>query len=224
MRLLVVDDDEHLRASLREHFEAEAFAVDVAKDGEEGSYTARTNSYNLIILDCNLPKKSGREVCAEIRSAGGSVPILAISVESKIEHKLGLFNAGADDYLIKPFSSLELLARVRALLRRPAVYEQNRFSVADLILDRDRHIVMRGNKMLYLTVKEFGILELLVRNKDRVTSRTALMEEVWEKDLDPFSNTIETHIVNLRRKIDAGRKPLIHTVPGRGYKLSKSPL
>lgn len=219
MRLLIVEDDQSIREFLRTHLEAESFAVDVAEDGERGSYLARTNEYDLIILDLNLPVKDGLQVCSEIRASGKSMPILILSVRSQIPEKVALLEAGADDFLTKPFSFRELLARIRAMLRRPARIVSETISIGDLVIDATNHTVIRAGKEIYLTRKEFALLEYMARNRGRLLSRGMIMEHVWDKNADAFSNTIETHILNLRKKIDSeGDQKLIHTIPGRGYK------
>jgi DNA-binding response OmpR family regulator len=221
MNLLIVEDDKSTVDLLRNSFEDEGFTVDVAMDGAAGSYKARINSYDLIILDINLPEKDGRQVCTEIRQNGKVMPILILSVKSEIESKASLLDMGADDYVIKPYSFIELLARVKALLRRPKHIEYSIFKIEGLVLDVDCHTVKRDGKLIKLTPKEFMLLEYLMRNRGRVLTRTHILEHVWGDDADPFSNTIETHILNLRRKIDQNKKKkLIHTIPSMGYKIS----
>ncbi len=221
MRTLVVEDEKSIIDFLKPGLEAELFAVDVAMDGEKGSFFARTNDYDLIILDNILPKKTGLEVCKEIRSAGKTVPIIILSVRSEEITKIELLNAGADDYLVKPFSFEELVARMRALLRRPKQIENKTLCVDNLVLDINKHVVKRNKKEIQLTRKEFMLFEYLLRHKGAVVSRGMIMDHVWDMSVDPFSNTIEAHIVSLRRKIDLlNRIKLIHTVPGRGYKLA----
>lgn len=220
MRILVIEDDRELRGSLKAHFQAECFAVDTAADGEEGSYLARTHEYDAIILDNILPKKTGFEVCREIRQSGKHTPIIMLSVKSTIDDRVELLNAGADDYVCKPFSYNELKSRVHALLRRPRTLMPPLLKVDDLILDTLEQRVRRGKKEIYLTRKEFALAEYLLRNRGTVVSRGMLMEHVWNSEIDPFSNTIEAHILNLRKKIDKeSKRKLIHTVPGRGYKM-----
>lgn len=219
MRILVIDDEKEVRATLTRRLRAECFAVDVAADGAEGSYMARTNPYDLIILDNLLPKKTGSFVCEDIRNTGCSVPILVLSVLGDTKQKIDLLNAGADDYLIKPFSFDELLARIHALMRRPAVVEHEILTLADLAIDTRQQSVKRGNHHIYLTRKEFMLLEYLLRNRGNVVSRSMIMEHVWDMASDPFSNTIESHVLSLRKKIGDREKSLVVTVPGRGYKV-----
>jgi len=223
MRALVVDDEKGLRDTLAENLRAECFAVDTAGDGTEGSYLARTNDYDIIILDNMLPEKTGAAVCQEIRRTGRNVPILVLSVLSDTWRKVDLLNAGADDYMIKPYSFDELMARIRALMRRPAQLEGDVLTLDTLVLDTKQQSVKRGGEGIYLTRKEYMLLEYLMRNRGCVLSRGMIMEHVWDMLSDPFSNTIESHIVSLRRKVDKSEHlKLIYTVPGRGYKIDTS--
>jgi two-component system copper resistance phosphate regulon response regulator CusR len=220
MRILIVEDDEHIREMLKLGFEEESFAVDLAENGEKGSYIARTNEYDIIILDLLLPIKSGLDICRDIRTNSITTPIIMLSATFEIQEKIRLLNSGADDYVTKPFSFHELLARVRALLRRPKPIAPDTIRVDDLSLDSIRQKVSRGSKSIYLTRKEFSLLEYLMRHEGVVVSRGMIMEHVWNRDSDPFSNTIEAHILNVRKKVDmAKHRKLIHTIPGRGYKI-----
>jgi DNA-binding response OmpR family regulator len=220
MRILVVEDEPKIARFLKESLEAEYFAVDVASDGEKGSALGRTNEYDLILLDNLLPKKEGLQVCKEIRNAGKTMPILVVSVKSDTTQKIQLLNAGADDYLAKPFALEELLARVRALLRRPATIEKEVFEVEDLTLESSSCRVTKDGKPVSLTRKEFMLLEYLMKNEGIVLSRGMILEHVWDMNIDIFSNTIESHILSLRKKLgDTSKNRLIRTVPGRGYKI-----
>lgn len=221
MRILVVDDDKSIREFLKKSLEAECFAVDTAGDGAEGSYLGRVNDYDLILLDNTMPRKTGIEVCKEIRANGKKSPIIVLSVESEVDDKVSLLNAGADDYLTKPFSYKELASRMRALLRRPNVLVAEHLKVGDLILDTANQRAKRGTKDIYLTRKEYALIEHLMRNAEKIVSRGSLLDHVWGEEVDPFTNTIEAHILNVRKKIDGNpKKKLIHTIPGRGYKIS----
>jgi DNA-binding response OmpR family regulator len=220
MRALIVDDEPTVRDLLADNLRSQCFAVDTAGDGTEGSYLARTNAYDIIILDNMLPEKSGVTVCQEIRRVGHHVPIIILSVLSDTWRKIDLLNSGADDYMIKPYSFEELMARVRALMRRPRDIEGDILAIDDLTLDTRKQVVRRGAKGIYLTRKEFMLLEYLLRNPGSVLSRGMIMEHVWDMTNDPFSNTIESHILSLRKKVDyIPERKLIHTVPGRGYKI-----
>lgn len=220
MRILLIEDEKKISAFLKSKLREKCFTVDVAADGERGSFLARTNDYDLVLLDNVLPKKNGPAVCREIRARGKHVPILVLSVKTEVDAKVELLNAGADDYLAKPFSFEELLARINALLRRPSQIEEQVLTVDDLSVDGATYTVRRAGEEIYLTRKEFALLWYLMRHKGIVLSRGMLLEHVWDMDTDPFSNTIEAHIASLRRKLDAGHDhKLIKTVPGRGYKI-----
>lgn len=220
MRILLVEDEQVLSGFLKKTLEAECFAIDVVADGEQGSYLARTNSYDLLILDNMLPKKTGLEICREVRAAGIATPILALSVRSETHTKIEMLDAGADDYLIKPFSLQELVARIRALLRRPQKILDDTLVLDTLVLDTNRREAYHDGERIPLTRKEYSMLELLMRNKGTVLSRGMIIEHVWDMTADPFSNTIESHVLSLRKKIDAGRaRKLIHTVQGIGYRM-----
>lgn len=220
MRILIIDDQKEIVDFLKKGLESVCFAVDAAMDGEQGSYLAMTNDYDLIVLDNNLPKKNGKEIAREIRDEGKNTPIIMLSVHSDISTKVDLLNLGVDDYVTKPFSFDELLARIKALLRRPPKIEDEILQVGSLTLDTKRHAVRRDDKEIYLTKKEFMLLEYLMRNNGVVLSRSMILEHVWDMNADPFSNTIESHILSLRKKIDTGcKKKFILTVPGIGYKM-----
>ncbi len=218
MKILIIEDDFDVCDFLKTSFEAESSYVDTAINGIDGSYMARTTDYDVIILDHSLPGKNGVVVCEEIRAVGKAVPIIFLTVIGELHHKVDALERGADDYLTKPFSFEELRARVRALTRRPHKIEGIILRVGDLVLDAEKQTVTRGGIGIYLTRKEFNLLEYLMRNHGVVLSRGVIMEHVWNAEGDPFSNTIESHILNLRKKINIGRrKEMIHNVPGRGY-------
>lgn len=222
MRILIIEDEEEIRLALESHLKAASYAVDSTDCGERGSYLARANDYDLIVLDYMLPKRDGYRVCRDIREAQKKTPILMLSVKNMIDDKVDLLNAGADDYLTKPFSFDEFSARVKALLRRPREIRNATIIAADITIDADKQSVLRGDKNIYLTRKEFALLEYLAQNKGRVVSRGQIMEHVWDMGSDPFSNTIEAHILNLRKKLGVRKQKLIHTVPGRGYRFDTS--
>lgn len=224
MKILLIEDNKEITDFLKMGLRSENFAVDVASDGEKGLLCALTNDYDVAVIDKNLPKKDGFEVCKGIRGANKTFPIIMLSVESNPEIKAQLLNAGADDYVSKPFSFEELVARIRAVTRRPKQTNLKHILTAnDLILDTKTYSVSRGGKEVRLTRKEFMLLEYLMKNKGAVLSRAMIMERVWDENTDPFSNTFEVHILNLRKKVDGGKnkKKLIITVPGRGYKISE---
>jgi two-component system, OmpR family, copper resistance phosphate regulon response regulator CusR len=223
MRILVVEDDPKINDFLKISLESEYFVVDTVHDGEKGYYLAMTNEYDIIILDFMLPGKLGLEICKELRTNGIQTPIIGLSVKSETVNKVGFLNAGADDYLTKPFSFEELIARIQALLRRPQSIESNIVEIGGIELDSQKHTVRKDGKEIYLTRKEFLLLEYLMKNHGTVLSRGMILEHVWDMNADPFSNTIETHIMTLRRKIDSEQSlRLIRTVPGIGYKIDFS--
>ncbi len=220
MRILIIEDDEHLRLSLKRGLESEYYTVDHSEDGVNGSYIARTHEYQLIIIDYVLPGKDGLEIVKDIRTKGINSPIMMMSVKGDPNDKVTLLESGADDYLVKPFTYNEFRARVHALTRRTYKISDEVLTIDDLTLDPRRTEVKKDGKRVYLTRKEFLILQSLMKRKGEVVSRGELLEEVWNRETDPFSNTVEAHVRNLRKKVEAGdTKRVIHTVPGRGYKV-----
>ncbi len=224
MRILVVEHEKTPREKLKASLEAECFAVDAVRDGEQGSYLARVNDYDVIILDNRPPKKTGLDVCKEIRAAGKLTPIIMMSVDANPSTKVEALNSGANDYVTKPFSFQELVARVMVLLRRSNQVENSVLKLDDLVLNRNKQTVTRGKKKIDLTKKEFMILEYMMRNPGTVLSRMMIMEHVWDTTVDLLSSTVESHVLNLRHKIEAkGKKKLIHTITGRGYMIDVNP-
>lgn len=221
MRILLIEDEPAIADYLTKRLEEKSFVIDHAADGMEGSFLARTNEYDLIVLDNLLPKKLGIDVVREVRARGRTMPILMISVRGDVESKVDLLNAGADDYLPKPFSYDELVARMGALLRRPPHMVKPVLQVGDLTLNEATHEVRRGKDEISLTRKEFALLRYLMRNAPTLLSRGMLLEHVWNIDMDPFSNTVEAHIASLRKKVDTPyEQKLIKTVLGRGYRIA----
>ena len=222
VRILIVEDEKRVARFLRKGFEAESLAVDVAADGAEGSNLARENDYDAIVLDLMLPGKHGLEVLKEVRRAGRSTPILILSARGEVEDRVTGLNLGADDYLPKPFAFTELLARVRALMRRPGGEAErgSELRVDDLTIDLLTRNVKRGERVIELTNKEFQVLEYLARHKNRVLSRVLIIEHIWDMQFDGGTNIVDVVINRLRRKIDDGAAtPLIHTVRGVGYSM-----
>ncbi len=219
MKILIIEDDEYLRLTLKQALEADMFTVDHMPDGVNGSYMARTNVYNLIVIDYILPGKNGLEIVKEIRAAGLQCPIMMISVRGEVEDKVNLLEHGADDYLAKPFSYPEFRARVHALTKRNYKISEEILTIDDLTIDTRRIEITKSGERVYLTRKEFGILQTLSRKRGQVVSRQEIVEEVWDMNSDPFSNTVEAHMRNLRRKIDSPNRQIIQTIPGRGYKM-----
>jgi DNA-binding response OmpR family regulator len=220
MRLLLIEPDQGESSVLKRSLSAASFTIDVATTGQEGSYLARTNDYDLIICEFLLPDRTGIDVCKELRSKRKHTPFIILSSLGETITKVECLNGGADDYVTKPFYFEEILARVRAILRRPQTITHATMKIADLELNSVRHTIKRAGQSVYLTRKEFELLEYLMKNQGIVLSRGHIMEHVWDIHADIFSNTIETHILNLRRKIDfVPNQKFIHTIPGRGYKL-----
>ncbi len=221
MKLLVVEDEKDLAENLRKGLAEQGYAVDVALDGEEGSFMSETESYDLIILDLMLPKIDGATICKSLREKDISTPILMLTAKSRIEDKVEGFNIGADDYLTKPFSMVELFVRIKSLLKRKDQIELPTLEIDDLKIDLFKHEVLRGSEKIELTPKEFSILELLARNKDGVVTRTMLLDHVWDTGYIGNSNIVDVLIGTLRKKIDSPKKTkLIQTVYGVGFKLS----
>jgi two-component system copper resistance phosphate regulon response regulator CusR len=221
VRILLVEDEPRVAGFLVKGLREQTFAVDVARDGEEGLHLGSVNEYDLIILDVMLPRKDGHAVCRELRAQGRRMPILMLTARGAVDDRVAGLDSGADDYLVKPFDFKELLARVRALLRRSAVLRPERLRVADLMLDTAGHTVTRGGKSVELTAKEYALLEFLVLNEGRVVGREQIAQHVWDENFDPFSNVIDVYIRRLRAKIDTHSEcRLIHTRRGEGYLLT----
>lgn len=221
MRILVVEDEKKVASFVKKGLEEESYAVDVSYDGMEGGYLAETNPYDLIILDIMLPGKNGLAVLRELRDKGINIPILLLTAKGSVEDKVTGLNAGADDYLAKPFVFSELLARIRSLLRRGGE-KAPILKFADLTMDPVTRKVTRGEVDIELTSKEYALLEYLMRRPNQVLTRTMISEHVWESDFDTFTNVIDVYVNYLRNKIDKGfDKKLIQTVRGVGYILKE---
>ena len=220
MRILIVDDDRRLCAIIKRGLLEEAYAVDLAYDGEEGEYLTEVNPYDLIILDIMLPSKDGIEICHELRAKGINTPVLMLTAKDAVEDRVRGLDTGADDYLVKPFAFNELLARMRALLRRDGIPRSPELKVGDLTLDTLTRRVRRGQRSIELTTKEYVVLEYLMRHPDAVVTRTMIEEHAWDYDFDSLSNLVDVYVNRLRRKIDnKGEESLIRTVRGAGYRL-----
>ena len=222
MRVLLIEDDVTITRLLKEGLEDESYAVDVANDGSEGYRTAAADDYDVIILDIMLPGMNGYEVCRTLRNDGNKTPILMLTARDAERDIVEGLDTGADDYLAKPFSFDVLLARIRALLRRPNEKLEEILQVGDLKLDPSSKKVTRVSQEISLTAKEYGVLEYLMRNKGKVLSKEQIISHVWDFDADVLPNNVELFIMFLRRKIDKPFKSkLIHTVSGFGYKLEE---
>lgn len=221
MRLLLVEDDPAIARFVAKGLREQAYAVDVVATGEDALYQVAISSYDLIVLDVMIPAPDGFEVCRQLRHSGLRVPILMLTARDSVEDRIGGLDRGADDYLTKPFEFRELLARLRALLRRPDNLRPATIAVSDLLLDTAGRNASRGGRNIPLTNKEYALLEFLALNVGRVVGRAEIAEHVWDEEFDPFSNLIEVYVNRVRRKIDAGAsKPLIHTRRGAGYVLA----
>ncbi|HRI43454.1 MAG TPA: response regulator transcription factor [Fimbriimonadaceae bacterium] len=222
MRILVIEDDEVIAERLHHALTKEGYAVDTVPDGERGLALAQIRPYSLILLDVMLPGRDGVSVCEALRRGRHNVPILMLTARGQVEDKVRGLDAGADDYLPKPFEFKELLARIRALLRRDKTQKSAVLVVDDLEIDAAAKVVRRAGRDLHLTPREFSLLEALARNQGRVLTRDVIIEQVWADDRS-LSNTVNFHVTSLRKKIDEGReKSLIETVHGFGYRLRGS--
>ena len=220
MRILIIEDEHRLSNIIKKGLTENGFAVDQAFDGEEGQYLAESEQYDLIVLDIMLPKLDGIELCRQLRQKNLKIPVLMLTARSTTDDKVAGLDSGADDYMTKPFSFIELRSRVHALIRRSHQSASPTLTAADLELDPLKHIVKRGERVINLTPKEFAILELLLRHTGEVVSRTTIIEHVWDYNFDGMSNIVDVFVASLRKKIDSGTKAkLIHTIHGIGYRV-----
>ena len=221
MRILVIEDDAALSSFIRKGLEAEHHAVDTANDGEQGRAMALEFDYDLVVLDLNLPGVDGISILKSVRQRKTSLPVMILTARSRVEDRVQCLDTGADDYLVKPFSFLELSARARALLRRSHLPSESVLTVRDLSLDRVQRKVERAGRHIELTTKEFALLEYLMRNAGRRLTRPMIIEHVWNMNFDSTTDVVDVYINYLRRKVDDGFSPaLIHTVRGVGYQIS----
>ena len=221
MRVLIVEDEPKMALFLKQGLEEQRYAVDTAADGEEGLHWAINFPYDLIILDVMLPKIDGLELCRQLRDRRITAPILMLTARDTIDDRVQGLDAGANDYLIKPFAFRELLARVRALLRRETPHSSATLSIGELTLDTVTHRARRGDQYIELTAKEYELLEFMMLHPNHVLSRTVIAEHIWNYDYSPESNVVDVYIRYLRRKIDDGYEAkYIHTIRGSGYQLA----
>lgn len=222
MRILVVEDEHRIAQAIRQGLEQEAYAVDVCFDGEDGLNAAMAEEYDVILMDVMMPRMDGITVCRKLREASVHTPILLLTAKDQTQDVVRGLDAGADDYLPKPFSFEVLLARIRALLRRPSEAKQQRLQAGGLTLDPASRRVERQGQAINLSAKEYGILEYLLRNKGRVISKNSIISHVWDFDADVLPNNVEVFITYLRNKIDKpfDAEPLIRTVRGFGYTIN----
>ena len=221
MRILIVEDDAALCSFIRKGLEAEHHAVDTAHDGEQGRAMALEFDYDLVVLDLNLPGVDGLSILKSVRQRKTSLPVMILTARNRVEDRVQCLDTGADDYLVKPFSFLELSARARALLRRSHLPSESVLTVRDLSHDRVQRKVERAGRHIELTTKEFALLEYLMRNAGRRLTRAMIIEHVWNLTFDSTTNVVDVYINYLRRKVDDGFSPaLIHTVRGVGYQIT----
>lgn len=221
VKILLVEDNKKVASFVEKGLREEGYAVDVAFDGIDGALKAHVYDYDVVLLDVMLPGKSGLEIVHDLRKQGKTVPVLLLTAMDATEDVVRGLDLGADDYLTKPFTFEELLARIRALLRRGGARRTDRLMYADIELDRLRHVASRGNMRLELTPKEYQLLEYFMLKPEHVVRRTELLEKVWDLQFDPMSNVVDVHMANLRKKLQAGERPaVLHTVRGVGYMLS----
>jgi heavy metal response regulator len=222
MRVLFVEDDKSIAHFVKKGLEENYLTVDMAYDGEEGLYLALHERYDLFILDIMLPKIDGIEILKSIRERDIDTPVIFLTAKDAERDIVQGLNLGADDYMVKPFSINELLARVRAMLRRDKTKWVSELKVADLVVDLKTHKVLRGGKRIDLTPKEYALLEYLMRNEGQILTRTMISESIWDYHFDSMTNVIDVHVYHLRNKIDKGFKPqLLHTIKGVGYVLER---
>jgi two-component system copper resistance phosphate regulon response regulator CusR len=222
--VLLVEDESRVAGFIAKGLREQTYAVDIAADGQQALYQASINEYDVVILDVMLPIKDGHAVCRELRAAGFRAPILMLTARGSVDDRVSGLDSGADDYLAKPFDFKELLARLRALLRRSTGLRPRVMTVADLILDTGSRGVTRAGKDIDLTAREYALLEYLVLNEGRVVGREQIAQHVWDEGFDPFSNVIDVYIKRLRSKLDTGLgRRLIHTRRGEGYILTAAP-
>jgi DNA-binding response OmpR family regulator len=225
MRVLLVEDDARIARFVAKGLREHSYAVDVAANGQDALYQSEINSYDLFILDVMIPGMDGFALCRAIRESGIRAPVLMLTARDAVEDRITGLDHGADDYLIKPFEFGELLARLRALLRRTTELHPAEITIEDLVLDTRGQRVSRAGRSIVITAKEYALLEFLARNKGRVVGRAEISEHVWDESFDPFSNLIEVYVNRLRKKIDfPGVVPLLHTRRGAGYFLAMEEL
>ncbi len=221
MKILIVEDNQKLAGYIEKALKQESYCVDCVYDGETGERRALLGEYDLLILDIMLPQKDGFTVCKNLRKHNVNLPIILLTAREEIDDKVKGLDSGADDYLTKPFELAELLARIRALLRRPKEKTAEILQAQDLIVDNSKHAIKKGEIELQLTLKEYAVLEYLVRNKGQVLGREQILEHCWDFAFDSFSNIVDVYIKQLRRKLDDKSEKYIKTIRGIGYQMEE---
>ncbi len=224
MKILIIEDDKRIATVMQKGLKEEGFTVDITHTAEDGEYMVEENPYDCIVLDLNLPDKDGLQICKKIRDSQNRTPVIMVTARTSLEDRVKGLNTGADDYLTKPFAFSELVARIRAVIRRNTTQKLPNYKLDDLSLDPVKHIVRRDKDEIVLTAKEFSLLEFLLAHQGEVVTRTMILEHVWDYNYDGLSNVVDVFIKTLRKKLkQAGKKTsLIHTVHGVGYKMEKS--
>ena len=221
MKALLIEDDQDIARSIASFLKEKNVVLDVAHDGDKGLMLALVHDYDVILLDYNLPQISGREIIERLRQEKKQTPIIMITVRSDLDDKIDLLDSGADDYLTKPFSLCELFSRIKAITRRPPALKDSRLAIKNLEVYPEKFLVTKNGKGIKMRAKEFALLSYLLENKGYYLSRQDIMEHVWDENADPFSNTIEVHIMKLRKKIESKRDRFIFTMSNRGYKIDE---
>lgn len=218
MHILIVEDNQKLAGYIKQALEQQSYSADCVHDGDAGEEYAALGGYDLVILDVMLPKKDGIAVCKDLRERNVNIPVIMLTARGEIDDRVAGLDSGADDYLVKPFALKELLARVRALLRRPEQKTAEILTAQDVSLDGSSHVAQKGERLLSLTLKEYAVLEYLIRNKDRTVTRDQILEHCWDFAFDSFSNIVDVYIKQLRRKLNDKDEKYIRTIRGLGYR------
>ncbi len=217
MKILIVEDNQRLAGYIKKALEQKSYSVDCVYDGESGERRAEFGEYDAVILDVMLPKKDGVSVCRDLRERDVNLPIIMLTAKGELDDKIDGLDSGADDYLVKPFELNELLARIRALLRRPKEKKAEILIAKDIVIDNAKHNITKKGETLSLTLKEYAVLEYLIRNKNQVLTRDQILEHCWDFAFDSFSNIVDVYIKQLRKKLSSNNEKYIKTIRGVGY-------
>lgn len=217
MKILLIEDDKALAKAITASLKEAGYMIDVTYTGQDGYLLARNKQYDLMIIDYFLPDTDGSRILADIRNGNSDTPVIIISGNAEVDNKIRMLEQGADDYIAKPFDLSELLARIKAIWRRPPQATSEKYAIGNLNIDFKRWLVTRNGRRIKMTNKELSLLRFFLDHKDTLLTRNTILEHVWDMNADPFSNTIETHIMKLRKSIGDKRHELIETIPGQGY-------